>query len=131
MRHKSAVSHIPVGPQAAMSPLDREPYLSLAQAVLAWPGPEAALAPRDCEQITLQLADHARTVTEDVRRRCAGLPKNSAVRTLTETVLGEADRRLSVRPRTTLAGAQSLARLVRALYERHDRLEHVRHRTGP
>ncbi|MEU7154481.1 restriction endonuclease [Streptomyces sp. NPDC045456] len=109
---------------AALS-LDREPYLMLAQAVLAWSEPHEALRPRDCEQIARQLADHARAVADDVRHCCAALPKNSAIRALTEIVLGEAERRLSVPPRPTVTGVQNLARLLRALYERHNRLHHA------
>ncbi|MFL4910653.1 hypothetical protein ACJ6WF_48090 [Streptomyces sp. MMS24-I2-30] len=41
---------------------------------------------------------------------------------MTETVLTEARGRLSVPPKATFASVQSRARLVRALYERHDRL---------
>ncbi|MEU1020570.1 DUF6415 family natural product biosynthesis protein [Streptomyces sp. NPDC005904] len=96
--------------------------MSLVQAVLAWSAPQAAPAPRDCEQITLLLADHARALAQDLRQRCTRLPKSGAPRTLTETLLGEAERRLSPRHRTTVAGAQNLARLVRALYERLDHL---------
>ncbi|RSO09258.1 restriction endonuclease [Streptomyces sp. WAC 06783] len=104
-------------------PLDREPYLSLVKAVLAWSGPEPVLQPRDYEQIALQLTGHARAVAGDVRRRCATLPRDSEMRALTEVVLGEAERRLSARPQATVVCVQHLARLVRALYERLDRLD--------
>ncbi|MFF3277160.1 DUF6415 family natural product biosynthesis protein [Streptomyces chrestomyceticus] len=106
-----------------MLPLDREPYLSLVKAVLAWSGPEPVLQPHDYEQIALQFTGHARAVAGDVRRRCATLPRDSEMRVLTEVVLGEAERRLSARPQATVTCVQHLARLVRALYERLDRLE--------
>ncbi|WP_050503100.1 DUF6415 family natural product biosynthesis protein [Streptomyces monomycini] len=109
----------------AVPPCDREPYLTLAQAVLAWSGPYEVLQPRDYEQIALQLAGHARSVADDVRRCCMALPKASAIRALTEIVLGEAERRLAPPPRPTVTGVQNLARLLRALYERHDRLHHA------
>lgn len=63
------------------------------------------------------------SVAGDVRRRCATLPRDSEMRALSEVVLGEAERRLSARPQATVACVQHLARLVRALYERLDRLE--------
>ncbi|MFF9897051.1 DUF6415 family natural product biosynthesis protein [Streptomyces longispororuber] len=113
------------------SPLDREPYLSLIQAVLAWSARATTPHPRDCQQITVLLAGHAHALTEDLRRRCTHLPADSTSRTLTETVLGEADRRLSVEHRATVAGAQNLARLVRALYQRLDHLHLPAHRPPP
>ncbi|UFQ19629.1 MULTISPECIES: DUF6415 family natural product biosynthesis protein [Streptomyces] len=104
------------------SPLEREPYMSLVQAVLAWSVPETAPRPRDCEQIALLLAAHARALADDLRHRCTRLPKSGSLRTLPEIVLGEAERRLSTGHRATVAGVQNLARLVRALYERLDHL---------
>jgi hypothetical protein len=113
----------PYGLIDAELPLDREPHMSLVKAVLALKALSVALPPRDCEQIALQLTGHARAVAADLRQRCEQLPKGSEARTVTEAVLGEADRRLSVPWRGTLACAQNRARLVRALYERLDRLE--------
>jgi hypothetical protein len=49
----------PDGLIEAELPLDREPYVCLVRAVLAWTGPKA-LAERDYEQIALQLTGHAR-----------------------------------------------------------------------
>lgn len=112
----------PSVPDVFHEALDREPDLTLVQAVLAWPVSGTPLQPRDCEQISLRLADRARVLVEDLRRRCAGLPEASAPRTLTEIVLGEAERRLSTAPRATVAGVQNRARLVRALHERLDHL---------
>ncbi len=103
-------------------PLDREPYECLVKAVLAWTGPEA-LAERDYEQIALQLTGHARAVASDVRRRAARLPKDSGPRALADVVPREAEGRLSVTIEGTVRCVQNRARLVRALYERLDRLE--------
>ncbi|MBA2951763.1 DUF6415 family natural product biosynthesis protein [Streptomyces himalayensis] len=103
--------------------LDREPHMVLVKAVLAWTNPGDALQPRDCEQIALQLTGHARAVAADVRRRCEQLPSDSEMRALTEVVLAEASRRLSTPIQATVASAQNRARLVRALYERLDRLQ--------
>ncbi|MEF3119488.1 DUF6415 family natural product biosynthesis protein [Streptomyces chrestomyceticus] len=111
------------GIMARALPLDRGPYLALVTVVLTWSAPGPGLQPRDYEQIAVQLADHAGALADDVRRRCAALPAGSKARDLTETVLGEAGRRLSARPQPTMASAQHLARLVRALYERLDRLK--------
>lgn len=103
-------------------PLDRRVHLELANAVLNPPTDESTLRPVDCEQIALELAGHARVVADDVRRRSAHLPADSPTRILTEAILGEADRRLNVRPRPTLPSAQNRARLLRTLYERLDSL---------
>ncbi len=103
-------------------PLDREPHLQLVQAVLAWDGAEQAPRPGDCEQIGLQLTGHARLVAADVRRLANLLPPDSRARALAEVVLGEADRRLATAPQGTVASAQNRARMLRALYERLDRL---------
>ncbi|MFJ2833578.1 DUF6415 family natural product biosynthesis protein [Streptomyces sp. NPDC087263] len=103
-------------------PLDREPIMLLATAVIALPVTGDTLPPQDCEQIARLLAGHARLVADEVQELCARLPRRSSLRPLTETVLGEARRRLSVDPRPTVASAQNRARVVRILYERHDRL---------
>ncbi|KAF5990242.1 DUF6415 family natural product biosynthesis protein [Streptomyces sp. WAC00263] len=107
---------------AADLPLDREPILLLATAVLALPKSGDAPPPQDCEQIGRLLAGHARLVADGVQGLCDRLPRGSSLRPLTETVLGEARGRLSVGPRPTVASAQNRARLVRILYERLDRL---------
>ncbi|MBT2511328.1 restriction endonuclease [Streptomyces sp. ISL-98] len=104
-------------------PLDREPIMLLVTAVIALPATGDTLPPTDCEQIARLLAGHARVVADDVRALCAQLPRRSPLRSLTETVLGEARRRLSVDPRPTLASAQNRARVVRILYERLDQLQ--------
>ncbi|MGW1305723.1 DUF6415 family natural product biosynthesis protein [Streptomyces sp. NPDC002514] len=116
------VLYDPTGLIEARLPLDREPYECLVKAVLAWTG-EDTLATRDYEQIGLQLTGHARAVAADVRRRAGQLPKDSGPRALADVVLREAEGRLSVTLEGTVRCVQNRARLVRALYERLDRLE--------
>ncbi|MCL6299504.1 restriction endonuclease [Streptomyces kronopolitis] len=105
-------------------PLDREAQLSLVKAVLAWTD-TADLRESDLAQIALQLTEHARIVAADLRRRAVGLPEDSRRRVLVDVVLAEADRRLSIPARGTVACCQNRARLVRALHERLDRLADV------
>ncbi|WP_331749359.1 DUF6415 family natural product biosynthesis protein (plasmid) [Streptomyces sp. NBC_00984] len=116
------VLYDPDGLIEAELPLDREPYECLVKAVLAWTG-EDTLAERDYEQIGLQLTGHARAVASDVRRRANQLPKDSGPRALADVVLREAEGRLSATLEGTVRCVQNRARLVRALYERLDRLE--------
>ncbi|MFE4310460.1 DUF6415 family natural product biosynthesis protein [Streptomyces sp. NPDC056891] len=116
------VLYDPDGLIEAELPLDREPYECLVKAVLAWTG-EDVLAERDYEQIGLQLTGHARAVASDVRRRANQLPKDSGPRALADVVLREAEGRLSATLEGTVRCVQNRARLVRALYERLDRLE--------
>ncbi|WP_331734527.1 MULTISPECIES: DUF6415 family natural product biosynthesis protein [unclassified Streptomyces] len=116
------VLYDPEGLIKAGLPLDREPYESLVKAVLAWTG-EDTLTTRDYEQIALQLTGHARAIASDVRHRADQFPKNSGPRALADIVLAEAEGRLSAKLKGTARCAQNRARLVRALYERLDRLE--------
>ncbi|MFG3085584.1 DUF6415 family natural product biosynthesis protein [Streptomyces parvulus] len=116
------VLHDPDGLIEAGLPIDREPYESLVKAVLAWTDQDTLTA-RDLEQISLQLTGHARAVASDVRRRAAQLPKDSGTRALADVVLREAEGRLSVPIEGTVRCVQNRARLVRALYERLDRLD--------
>ncbi|WP_369175682.1 DUF6415 family natural product biosynthesis protein [Streptomyces mutabilis] len=116
------VLHDPDGLIEAGLPLDREPHESLVKAVLAWTDQDTLTA-RDLEQIALQLTGHARAVASDVRRRADRLPKDSGPRALADVVLREAEGRLSVPIEGTVRCVQNRARLVRALYERLDRLE--------
>ncbi|MFD9601823.1 DUF6415 family natural product biosynthesis protein [Streptomyces sp. NPDC059970] len=116
------VLYDPDGLIEAELPLDREPYESLVKAVLAWTGPDT-MTTRDYEQIALQLTGHARAVASDVRCRADQLPKDSGPKALADLVLKEADGRLSATLEGTVRCVQNRARLVRALYERLDRLE--------
>ncbi|MFF1918323.1 DUF6415 family natural product biosynthesis protein [Streptomyces sp. NPDC058239] len=116
------VLYDPQGLIEAELPLDREPYECLVKAVLAWTGPDT-LAERDYEQIALELTGHARAIASDVRRRADQLPKNSGPKALADIVLREAEGRLSTTLEGTVRCVQNRARLIRALYERLDRLE--------
>ncbi|MFD3762170.1 DUF6415 family natural product biosynthesis protein [Streptomyces sp. NPDC058622] len=116
------VLYDPDGLIDAELPLDLEPYECLVKAILAWTD-EDALATRDYEQIGLQLTGHARAVAADVRRRANQLPKSSGPRALADVVLREAEGQLSATLEGTVRCVQNRARLVRALYERLDRLE--------
>ncbi|WP_432105961.1 DUF6415 family natural product biosynthesis protein [Streptomyces sp. bgisy091] len=116
----------PDGARDREVPLDRNPIMMLATAVLALPVTDSALPPRDCEQIARLLAGHARLVANEVSVLCSQLPDHSPQRPLTEIVLGESRRRLSVDPHATLASVHNHARLVRMLYERLDRLQEAR-----
>ncbi|WP_206506636.1 DUF6415 family natural product biosynthesis protein [Streptomyces chrestomyceticus] len=101
-------------------------YESLVAIVLAWPD-EPALHERDYVQIALQLTGHARAVAADLQQHAVRLPKDSGRRALAEVVLGEADRRLTPPLQGTVRCTQNGARMVRALYERLDRLtDHIR-----
>lgn len=115
------VLHDPEGLLDAELPLDREPHMSLVKAVLAWTD-EVELPPSDYEQIALQLTGHARALASDVQRRVGRLSKDDARRALAEIVLVEAAGRLSQPSQATRRCVQNRARLVRALYERLDRL---------
>ncbi|QFX79518.1 restriction endonuclease [Streptomyces sp. SYP-A7193] len=116
------VLYDPDGLIEAELPLDREPYECLVTVVLAWTGQDT-LTTRDLAQIALQLTGHARAVASDVRRRADQLPKDSGPKALADVVLREAEGRLSVPIEGTVRCVQNRARLVRALYERLDRLE--------
>ncbi|MET9675973.1 DUF6879 family protein [Streptomyces sp. NPDC006482] len=69
------------------------------------------------------LESHARALAADVRRRADQLPKSSGPWALADVVLREAEGRLSATLEGTVRCVQNRARLVRALYERLDRLE--------
>ncbi|QKZ18583.1 restriction endonuclease [Streptomyces chartreusis] len=114
------VLYDPEGRIDAQLPLDRVTHERVVRAVLAWSDP-AALRPDDYEQVGLLLSGAAHAVAADVRA-CAGLlPDDDGRRLLAEIVLGEADSRLPLRSRS-LHRVKNKARLLRALYERLDRL---------
>ncbi|MFD7532287.1 DUF6415 family natural product biosynthesis protein [Streptomyces sp. NPDC059849] len=120
MSDSHVVLYDPRGLIEAELPLDRAPHEALVTAVLAWKDPD--LAPRDYEQIALQLTGHARAVAADVQRHAAALPKNDGRGALAEVILREADGRLSAPLQGTARCVQNRARLVQALYTRLDRL---------
>ncbi|MEU6400713.1 DUF6415 family natural product biosynthesis protein [Streptomyces cinnamoneus] len=113
--------HDPEGHLEGELPLDRVPHEALVKAVLGWTG-DPGLRPADIQQIALQLTGAARAVADDVHRAADQLPADHPARTLADVVLAEAERRLSAALQGTVRCAQGRARLVRALYERLDRL---------
>ncbi|MFF2331591.1 MULTISPECIES: DUF6415 family natural product biosynthesis protein [unclassified Streptomyces] len=119
------VLYDPDGLLGAELPLDREPHMALVKQVLGWED-MADVAPDDCQQIALQLTGHGRAVAADVRRLSADPTVPDEVRELAEVVLREADRRLSSPRLGTVHCVQQRARMVRALYERFDRLNTAR-----
>ncbi|MFD9605276.1 DUF6415 family natural product biosynthesis protein [Streptomyces sp. NPDC056441] len=106
-------------------PLDRAPITALVDAMLARKDANGLRA-GDCAQIALLLTGHARIVAAEVSRHFEALPEDSEMRPVTEQVLQEAARRLSVTSQTTLAHAQQRARLVRALYRVLDQFDEAR-----
>ncbi|MGW0932913.1 DUF6415 family natural product biosynthesis protein [Streptomyces sp. NPDC002644] len=120
MSDSHTVLHDPHGLVGADLPLDRAPYEALVTAVLAWQDPDLTLG--DYEQIAVQLTGHARAVAAEVQRHAAALPKDDGRGAFAEVVLREAADRLAQPIQGTALCAQSRARLVRALYERLDRL---------
>ncbi|KIF67096.1 hypothetical protein HY68_35785 [Streptomyces sp. AcH 505] len=125
------VLHDPECILAEPLPLDRDPHLALATAVLAWGVAPAGLRADDCEQISLQLTGHARCVASDVRRRYKQLPKDSDLRPRTQAILRDSVRRLSVPSQRTVAHAQNRARLVKSLYRALDQLDAARPPVAP
>ncbi|MFH8343062.1 DUF6415 family natural product biosynthesis protein [Streptomyces sp. AM6-12] len=123
------VLHDPEGHLDAELPLDRELHKALVKAVLGWAG-NSGLPPADLQQIALLLTGAAHAVAGDVRRAADLLPEDHAARALADVVLEEADRRLSAPAEGTVGCAQNRARLVRALYERLDRLASVAPQTA-
>ena len=98
---RTTVLYDPDGHIEAELPLDRTTHQCLLKAVLAWKG-DPGLQAADYHQIALQLT--------------------GAARALAEYVLDDADRRLASPLEGTARCAQERARIVRALYERLDRL---------
>ena len=121
----------PEGVTEGQLPPDREPYTSLVKAVLALQEPGIMLQSCDYEQIALQLTGHARVVASEVRHLCEQLPADRERRVLAEVVLTEADGHLARRPRGSLRCVRERARLVRALYERFDRLRDAADTSAP
>lgn len=115
------ILHDPDGHLEGELPLDRQPHERLVQAVLGWNG-EPGLAPADLQQIALQLTEAARAVAADVHHAAERLPVDHPARALAEVVLADADRLLAAAPEGTVCCARDRAGLVRALYERLDRL---------
>ncbi|WP_251145566.1 restriction endonuclease [Streptomyces sp. McG3] len=126
----STVVYDPTGVVTGGLPLDRDPHLALAAAVLArGPNPVGVRA-ADCAQIGLQLTGHARCVAADLRQRFEALPADSELRPLTKAVLREAVNRLSTGPATTTARVQNRARLIGPLPGTRPTRHHTTTRAG-
>ncbi|MFI6056135.1 restriction endonuclease [Streptomyces violascens] len=121
MNSTHTVLYDPEGHLEADCPLDRAAHQRLVQSVLTLTD-TLDLEPADLQQIALQLTGAARSVADDVRHAAEQLPADHQARALVYVVLEEADRRMSVPLEGTVHCAQGRARLVRALYERLDRL---------
>ncbi|MER0442987.1 restriction endonuclease [Streptomyces sp. Edi4] len=106
--------------QIGKLPLDRETHEQLVRTVLAW-SDAAVLDAGGYEQVGLLLSGAAHVVADDVRQYAARLSDDDGKRLFAEIVLSEAADRLPG-PSSTLRSVQNKARLLRALYERLDRL---------
>lgn len=115
------VLYDPEGRIDAELPLDRTTHERVVRAVLAWSDP-GALQPDDYDQVGLLLTGAGHAVAADVREYASRLPDDDGRRLFAEIVLGEADGRVSQRS-PNLHGVKNKARLLRALYERLDRLQ--------
>lgn len=115
------VLHSPEGQTEGELPLDRTTHERLVRAVLAWSDPQA-LQPDDYEQVGLLLAGAAHAIADDVRELAEQLPQDDGRRVFAELILREAEGRLS-QPCPSLHRVHNRARLIRALYERLDRLQ--------
>ncbi|MFD7867592.1 restriction endonuclease [Streptomyces sp. NPDC059783] len=113
----------PDGRLAAELPPDRETHERVVRAALAWASPLDVPAD-DVVQIGHLLAGAAWVVADEVRASAALLPGNDGRRLFAEIILKEADGRLAI-PCTSLHRVQNRARLIRALYERLDRVRAV------
>uniref|UniRef100_UPI003F493167 restriction endonuclease n=1 Tax=Streptomyces sp. CA-136453 TaxID=3240050 RepID=UPI003F493167 len=120
----SSTHHVlydPEGRLAAELPLDRETHERVVRTAMAWSSPVDVPA-ADVVQVGHLLAGAARVVAEEVRTCADRLPEDDGRRLFAELILQEADGRLS-QPCTSLRGVQNRARLIRALYERLDRVQ--------
>jgi hypothetical protein len=120
----SSTHHVlydPEGHLTAELPPDRETHEQVVRTALAWTSPKDVPA-ADVVEIGHLLAGAARVVADEVRVHADRLPEDDGRRLFAELILQEADGRLS-QPCTSLNRVQNRARLIRALYERLDRLE--------
>lgn len=102
-------------------PPDRTVHEQAVRTALAWSSPLDVPA-ADVAAIGLLLAGAARVVADTVRLHAARLPEDDGRRVFAELIVKEADGRL-LQPCTSLHRVHNRARLIRALYERLDRLE--------
>ncbi|MDN3262889.1 restriction endonuclease [Streptomyces sp. CSDS2] len=114
------VLYDPEGRLTAELPPDRTVHEQVVRTALAWSSPLVVPAD-DVARIGRLLAGAARVVADEVRVHAERLPEDDGRRLFAELILQEADGSLS-QPCTSLKGVQNRARLIRALYERLDRL---------
>ncbi|AZM57332.1 restriction endonuclease [Streptomyces sp. WAC 01529] len=119
----SSTHHVlydPDGGLTAELPPDRTVHEQVVRTALAWSSPLDVPA-ADVAALGHLLAGAAQVVADEVRLRADRPPENDGRRVLAELILQEADSRLS-QPCTSLHRVHNRARLIRALYERLDRL---------
>lgn len=126
---------------AALTPAvpDKAEVLPLVEAALAWDlnGPHLP-AVQDALSMAEQFTNHARTIADDLRTRSLGIPADSDAGSGAQATLGEAARRLSLKPlapsaapRSAAHRAQNLARLVQALNRAIDHVGEEQARSRP
>lgn len=115
------VLYDPEGRLTAELPPDRAVHEQVVRTALAWSSPLDVPAD-DVTQVGHLLAGAARVVADEVRACAARLPSDDGRRLFAELILQEADGRLS-QPCTSLNRVHNRARLIRALYERLDRVQ--------
>ncbi|MEW2265982.1 restriction endonuclease [Streptomyces sp. NPDC047853] len=115
------VLYDPEGRLTAELPPDRAVHEQAVRMALAWSSPLDVPAD-DVAAIGHLLAGAARVVADAVRACATRLPEDDGRRLFAELILQEADGRLS-QPCTSLHRVHNRARLIRALYERLDRLQ--------
>ncbi|MFJ9552155.1 DUF6415 family natural product biosynthesis protein [Streptomyces erythrochromogenes] len=129
-RHKKV--HDPEGLLDRL-PLDREPQLALAEAVLRWHGRVAAPEPPAMELMALQLTGHARLVVEYLRAGVGNVAEETSLWKRLDVLLTDAEGHLAVSTpgQPSVAYTQSRARLVISLYESIDEVDlHAREDPG-
>lgn len=120
----SSTHHVlydPDGRLTAELPPDRATHEKVVRTALAWSSPLDVPAD-DVVAIGHLLAGAAHVVADEVRSHADRLPEHDGRRLFAELILQEADGRLS-EPCTSLHRVHNRARLIRALYERLDRLQ--------
>ncbi|MET9016909.1 restriction endonuclease [Streptomyces olivaceoviridis] len=115
------VLYEPQGRLTAELPPDRAVHEQVVRTALAWSSPLDVPAD-DVAAIGGLLAGAVRVVADAVRGCATRLPEDDGRRLFAEVILQEADGCLS-QPCTSLSRVHNRARLIRALYERLDRLQ--------
>ncbi|MEV3896510.1 restriction endonuclease [Streptomyces sp. NPDC098077] len=114
------VVHAPRRDSADAVPLDRATHARAARTALGWTTPLDAPA-GELAEVGLLLAGAIRVVADDVRLHSGRLPEGDGRRVFAELILREAGRLPSL-PCTRLSQVHGRARMLRALYERLDRV---------